>query len=128
MNNRIFISGPVTGHPDYKDKFKEAAFRLSEARRECSKHHRCISSRCPLYSRDYIFGCTIHDVFPDYLDIVNPTTLGLDNRPWLICMAVCIRHLLRCRRVYMLRGWQSSRGARIEHRIAVLLHKQIIYQ
>ena len=127
-NNRIFISGPITGIPDYRDNFKNAAFRLNEARRECTKHHHCITTRCPFYSRDYVFGCMIHDVFPDYLEVVSPATFGLEGKTWLVCMAVCIHHLLRCRRVYMLRGWQNSRGARIEHWIASKLNKQIIYQ
>lgn len=128
MNNRIFLSGPITGISDYKDNFKDAAFSLQEARRNCSKHHHCSSSRCPFYSHNHVYGCTIHDVFPDYLEIVNPATLGLDGVPWLWCMAVCIFHLLRCHRVYMLSGWWNSRGARIEHRVAKFFGKLIIYQ
>ena len=128
MNNRIFISGPVTGIPDYKANFKDAASRIQEARWVCSKHQHCLTSRCQFHSRNYLFGCTIHEPFPDFPEVVNPTTLGLDGKPWLWCMAVCVRHLLRCSYVFMLHGWQNSRGARIEHWLASLLHKQIIYQ
>lgn len=128
MNNRIFISGPVTGVPDYKDNFDNARFILEDARRECTKHRHCISTQCPYYCRNYIFGCTIHDLFPDYPEIVSPVKLNPETRPWLLCMFVCIHHLIRCSYVFMLRNWQQSRGARIEHRIARLLNKRIIYQ
>ena len=126
MNNRIFISGPITASPDYRDNFRLAKSDLIIARRKCNEQETC--TFCPFYDHDSLYVCTIHDLFPHQLEVVDPTSFGLDNKPWLLCMAVCVRHLLRCSYVFMLHGWQNSRGARIEHWLASLLHKQIIYQ
>ena len=43
-------------------------------------------------------------------------------------MAVCLWHLLWCDAVLMLRGWDMSRGARIEHKVAEILGKVIMYE
>lgn len=42
-------------------------------------------------------------------------------------MAVCLWHLVKCDMVVFLDNWQDSKGARIEHRVARLLGKKIIY-
>jgi hypothetical protein len=39
-----------------------------------------------------------------------------------------IEQVADCDAVYMLRGWESSTGARAEHAIAVWLHKEIWYE
>ena len=128
MNNRIYLSGPITGIPDFKDNFKQARFQLQEAIRSCIAHRSCRYSDCPFYDRNFILGCTIVEISPDNPEFVNPADFDLDGRSWLICMVVCVARLLPCSHVYMLRGWQNSRGARIEHRIAQLFNKRIIYQ
>ena len=128
MNNKIYISGPITGVKDYKYVFKDARFRLEEARRICSYGHKCRKQECLYYNRDYILGCMINRVFPDYPEIINPAEFKLDGCSWHVCMLVCIARLLPCSYVYMLWGWQQSRGARIEHKIAKLLGKRVIYE
>ena len=126
MNNKIYIAGKITGDPDFKEKFKNAAYLLEFARRDCPKFKQCQS--CLFYDRDYLTTCRISSVFPQQLEIVNPITFGFENRIWLFAMVGCVRRLLKCRYVYMLNDWQKSRGAKIEHWFAKLLHKQIIYQ
>lgn len=59
--------------------------------------------------------------------VVNPTKLCRAHWGWYRCMVVCLLHLLFCKEVYMLPGWEKSRGARIEHRMARLLRKLIWY-
>ena len=60
-------------------------------------------------------------------DPVNPIRLCDYSWSWWRCMAVCLWHLLWCDAVFMLDGWEKSRGARIEHRVAKLLNKEIVY-
>ncbi len=40
------------------------------------------------------------------------------NAQWLNCMRMDIARLVTCDAVYMLQGWEASRGARLEHTIA----------
>lgn len=47
---------------------------------------------------------------------------------WKYCMKICIRELLTCDYIYMLRGWENSRGAKLEHKIARSLGLNILYQ
>jgi hypothetical protein len=42
--------------------------------------------------------------------------------------SVLIDELTQCHAIYMLRGWESSKGARAEHAVAVWLGLEIIYQ
>lgn len=126
MNNRIYISGKVTGDPDYLQKFKSARWELELSRRQCSAQKSCPG--CIFYDRNYIYECTIKDLFPEHFEIVNPATFPVANRPWLLAMVYCVRKLMGCSYVYMLNDWQQSRGAKIEHRIAKVFNKQIIYQ
>ena len=61
-------------------------------------------------------------------DPVNPIQLCRPYWAWWRCMAVCLWHLLWCDAVLFLRGWDLSRGARIEHRVAEILGKVIMYE
>lgn len=60
--------------------------------------------------------------------VINPMCLCHRDWSWLRCMIVCLWHLIPCLYIYMLDGWEYSRGARIEYRIAQLLNKKIIKQ
>lgn len=61
-------------------------------------------------------------------DPVNPIKLCRPDWAWWRCMTVCLWHLLWCDAVLMLRGWDLSRGARIEHRVAMFFNKVIMYE
>lgn len=50
------------------------------------------------------------------------------NHPWLAFMKCNIRTLLECDGIYLLRGWENSRGARLEKLIADGLGMLILYQ
>ena len=60
-------------------------------------------------------------------DIVNPVEYCPEGWSWRRCMWRCVRLLLRCGYVGMLPNWRDSRGARIEHQIAQLTGKWIVY-
>lgn len=128
MNNRIYISGKISGDSDYKAKFKSAQYEIEQARRSCSQQSHCSREQCIFYSRAYIYGCTVKDIFPDHFEVVNPTTFPVVNKPRWLAMMYCIMKLITCSYVFMLSDWRDSRGAKREHRWAKRLHKRIIYQ
>jgi hypothetical protein len=64
-------------------------------------------------------------------ETINPVTLCAElptDSTWDDYMALCLRALLKCKRIYMLRNWGDSRGARVERAVAIELGLEIIYQ
>lgn len=52
-------------------------------------------------------------------DVINPANLGLiDGWGWSQYMRFAIKHLVEADCIHMLDGWEHSRGALIEKRIA----------
>lgn len=128
MNNRMYISGKITGDPEYKVKFKLAEAEIRNARRKCSDKTLCKS--CLFHDNRYIYGCVVKDliVYHQAIEPVNPAEFGVDGKGWWTCMLYCVMKLVRCSYVYMLKDWKESRGARYEHKIARFLRKKILYQ
>lgn len=126
MKSKIYIAGKITGDPEYRHKFKCAAYELRECRRSCSANKQC--NGCVFYDRDYLTSCRISSVFPDQLEIVNPSEFDVKGRCYWRIMLYCIRQVIKCDYVFMLKDWQDSKGARKEHRVAKWFHKNIIYQ
>ena len=59
-------------------------------------------------------------------DAVNPAEINADpNAGWLACMRQDIAQLVSCDGVALLDGWEKSRGASLEHAIAVGLGLQV---
>lgn len=62
-------------------------------------------------------------------EVVNPLNNGLPtNATWEEHMRADLRLLLDCDAIYMLEGWEKSRGARIEYALGVDLKMDIQYQ
>ena len=60
---------------------------------------------------------------------VNPLENGLsEHDSWKAHMLKDIADLLQCKAIYMLQGWQESKGARIEHYIATKIGMPIMYE
>ena len=118
MNNRIYIAGKITGDPNYREKFKAGAYECETA---------CFSARItPL---QWVMRKNKIMQFKT----VCPTKFTLLGRPltdyrWTVGMAVCLVKLLPCSFIYMLKDWQDSRGANVEHNVAKFLGKRIVYQ
>jgi len=54
--------------------------------------------------------------------VVNPAEINADTTAqWVDCMRADIRELVDCTHIAMLPGWEKSRGATLEHHIAVAL-------
>ena len=98
MNNKIYVSGKITGLQPIEAKrlFKKGA-------EEAAK-----------YAKEVV---NIYEAVP-----YNPDTT------WQEYMVKDIEILLSCDSIYMLNNWQTSKGARIEHAIASILGINIIYQ
>ena len=60
---------------------------------------------------------------------VNPFENGLtEHDTWEAHIVKDIATLLQCKAIYMLQGWQESKGARIEHYIATEIGLSIMYE
>jgi len=61
-------------------------------------------------------------------DIVNPANHSpfLGRKTWLCYMITSIRKLLSCDAIYMLPGWENSRGAKIERIVAKLVGIDVV--
>lgn len=60
--------------------------------------------------------------------VENPAEINADpNAKWLDCMRMDIARLVTCDAVYLLPGWEKSRGAKVEHGLAVGLGFQVSY-
>ena len=89
----IYISGPMTGLPD----FNYPAFNAKAAELE-----------------------------QDGRDVLNPAdTAGSPEWTWQQWMREALKLQLKADAVHMLPGWRKSRGARIEHRLALILGQRI---
>ncbi|WP_108821068.1 DUF4406 domain-containing protein [Dysgonomonas sp. Marseille-P4361] len=62
-------------------------------------------------------------------EVVNPFNNGEEkDAPWAAHMRADIKALLDCDCIYMLKTWENSKGARLEHNIAYELGMGVIYQ
>lgn len=92
-NEAVYISGPITGDPDYKKHFAEA-----------EKFLRMLGYK-----------------------VKNPAKGEKPGKAWEYYMVKDLKKLLTCRAIYLLRGWERSRGARLEQLIAQELgFKQLV--
>jgi hypothetical protein len=56
--------------------------------------------------------------------VVNPMELGAGS--WAACLKRDIKKLVDCDTIYLLRGWQNSKGARLERSVARRLGMHVI--
>lgn len=98
----MYIAGPITNTTDFRERFQQGVLEVAQ------------------------LGYT--PVSP--LDVTKAVGIEDDGNPdiWLVCVKADIRALLECDGVYCLRGWENSRGARIEQFIANALGLLILYQ
>lgn len=60
--------------------------------------------------------------------VVNPAEINVDpTAGWAQCMRADIPQLLECTAIAMLPGWETSRGAKLEHHIAMALGFAVEY-
>lgn len=118
MNNRIYIAGKITGDPNYREKFAAGSYEVET-----------VTFSARITPLQWVMRQNKIMQFK----IVNPTEFTLLGKPltdyrWTVGMAVCLVKLLPCSFIYMLKDWQDSRGANVEHNVARFLGKCIVYQ
>ncbi|MCV7004578.1 DUF4406 domain-containing protein [Mycobacterium gordonae] len=61
------------------------------------------------------------------IDVLSPHELGCDNpgEDWAWYMREDMKLLLQCDEIVMLPGWRDSRGATLEHHVAVALGMRV---
>ncbi len=105
----LYIAGPMTGHSG----FNFAAFDAARKRLE-KDGHKCVSP-ADLVRYKHVGHDFTSTTDPEGFDIASMLLTELDE----ICHADG---------VYMLAGWESSDGAKIEHLFAKRIGKRIFYE
>jgi hypothetical protein len=60
---------------------------------------------------------------------VNPVDINPDTTtPWIECMKADLRALIDCDAIYMLSGWNKSKGATLEYVVATGLGLEVFYE
>lgn len=94
----IYISGAVTNNPNYKQKFAEAEIRLKKA---------------------------------GYKEIINPVKIMANlppETPYKTYLDISLFLLRDCSEIYMLKGWQDSKGATLEYTYAKAVGMKIVFE
>lgn len=66
-----------------------------------------------------LFHATAARLRAEGYDVVNPAEINADpSAGWLTCMRADIRELVTCDAIFLLPGWENSRGASLEAHIA----------
>lgn len=61
--------------------------------------------------------------------VENPAEINADPKAkWADCMRADIARLVTCDAIYLLHGWQRSRGAKLEFDIATALGLDVVFQ
>tara|TARA_R110002051_G_scaffold294526_1_gene359820 strand:- start:67 stop:390 length:324 start_codon:yes stop_codon:yes gene_type:complete len=99
---KIYISGPISHDPHYEDSFSKAEEYLSFLGYK-------VTNPVDIPDRDFDG--------PDR-----------DVQKWNYFMRASIKLLMDCDQIYMLEGWEDSRGARLEQKIALQLAMPTMYE
>lgn len=95
----LYVAGPVSGTTDYSERFRQGCMEVAQL--------------------GYV------PVSPLEVFTSEDTT---SEETWQLAIRADIRALLECHGAFMLRNWEDSRGARLEHYIAVSLDMLVLYQ
>ena len=75
------------------------------------------------------FSATAETLRPLCLSVENPADNGAEpGQTWEYYMRLAIAQLVRCNTIYMLNGWENSRGAVVEKQLAKTLGMTIVYE
>lgn len=96
----VYISGAITGTTDYEERFAKTKNELEKK------------------------GFQVCNP----VELEPLVKLHSKNPHWADYMRTCIRFFSVCDSIYMLKGWQDSRGAKLEHHIAQELGMKIYYE
>ena len=110
---RVYISGPMTGIPEYNfPEFEKAeAFLRAQGFEPVSPHR-----------------VKPHQFTPAETAMLDIYGVTKERRDWLAYILVDLLELVTCQRIYMLHNWRKSPGANIEFEVANRNHLKIDFQ
>lgn len=118
MEYRVYLSGQITGLT-----FEEAKANFDKAEEKVANI---------LLTEPYKAIVTLIKEFCEEktsLVCVNPMKLEhKEDSTWEDYMEKDIAELLKCSAIYMINNWEQSKGARVEHAIAIELGLPVLYQ
>lgn len=97
MKKKIYLSGPITGTADYRERFAKAEKAFAD-------------------KYEVVNPVTIGEGLQKLR-----RELGAPEPEWEDYMKPCIQALVGCDAIVMLEGWENSKGARLEQMIADIL-------
>lgn len=100
---RCYIAGPIAGVPDFRERFAAAVPAVEALGYE-------VVNPCDITPVDHEGECP-----PGY----DPGEDASGHTSSACFMRADLRALLDCDAIYMLPGWEQSRGATVEHAVAV---------
>lgn len=104
---RIYIAGPYS-HPSLAVRNMRVVRHIHAAQQVAARGHMPLSPVAMFYILDENFGATVEP-------------------GWGSIMDACIKILAVCDAVLLLPGWRLSKGARHEHKQAVLMGLDVYY-
>lgn len=101
----VYISGGITGIDDFRDRFNHAEIKLQQ--------------------KGFF---TVNPIDIGY-KIENISFLELpEDEKYQKYMKADLKALLKCDSIFMLDGWEKSKGARFEHKTAAICGLKIMYE
>lgn len=107
---KIYISGPITIDPDHwREHFADAEEYLHQK-----------------YPKAEIVNPLVLEDDPDYIRVQEEGLNGEDLYNWV--MKRDIRFVTECTHIFVLKGWERSRGARLEVFVGTSLGLNILFE
>ena len=98
---KIYISGPISGTADWKERFERAEKELR----------------------------VLYSAGGEEIDVINPARIEMpEGTTWQQYMDITLQMLRGCDEVYMLAGWRNSKGAQIERLYALGSGMEIMHE
>jgi len=69
----------------------------------------------------------LRETFKESIGIVNPMRLCSSEMDWHKAMRLCVSELAKCGGIALLQGWQRSKGAALELKLAQELHIPVVF-
>jgi hypothetical protein len=107
---KAYISLPISGTNDYLERSLDAEFNIIER----------------FKVKKLINPCNCWRSIPWTIKFLFIKYLGTEEQLYRHYLVDDIKKLMECDTIFMMKGWELSKGCRIEHHIAFALGMQVI--